>query len=1010
MKTYDSHLSPGASGIAVFILAVALYLPLSYLDISMLDEGALLYVAERLTKGDVLYRDIVTGIMPGVYYLQALFFLLFGYSVIAGRVLAGLTLAATGMLMYSTALRFVTKKSAFVITMLFISMALPAYRWPGYSQVSITLALLSLLFFLRYLDSLSPCAIIISGASAGLALIFKQNYGVFITFGFGSILLARLVLKKEFKAIALFSLSFLVPVILTILYFYSKGALPDMAQYTFISLFKKAAGAYYKPYPLLSRADPYFFYHEIYNFIPFRDLAVWTLKDGIIGEGWFRAVAAIIYILPPLIIAASALHITASFIRNKSIPWEEAALVFISFLLFLGVFPRSDISHLTFIIPPILITGALLGTSLHLSGIRLHLLRGAAFTLAGIFSLLCLFSSYKPICYPAQGEQKAALGIPRAKGIKTNLKGAAVIRAITRHIQNETAPDEPILVVPTGAMYYFLTGRKSAVPYPLIMPGAMDEAEVISAMEKTKLRYVIYSDMSFDGKTLSRHMPLIHDYIVKNYHIDDTYPVKRVGGSTYVLKRGTVMEESIPLDSGAKEALRGSGGKMTVYYDFFKNFPQAKNGVILGNGRSVPPYRFNQVSRGAWLMKDAILQAPGRRWAKVYTSYALHIPADSALKFSIGGSPLLWHREDGDGVFFEVYLYDIKAKKSSKIFSRYLDPKNKISERRWFTYMAGLKKYKGRDLIISFVTSGGPRFNMTMGGINRWRQVDIAGWGGVELLSLDGNAKGALERTKKIKIPGARLPEAVLSNMSGFDDISFFLAEEAKNPGDYDVRMALGEIYDRRGRVDKAVGEFRAALRAYPAGSEARDYLARHYIRTGKIKKAEILLAEGLKKTPGDARLNMTMADLYRRRKEYDKAIAGYGLVLEARPTDPWARLSRGRSYLALGEARRAAAEARKVLHAHPGNGNALILLGDTERFKKEWKRAEKTYREALEKAPGSGTAAYKLGLTLKAEGQREKALRVFRGIASNKNNNVSLKTLAEKKIAEIMKDIKEQN
>jgi len=69
---------------------------------------------------------------------------------------------------------------------------------------------------------------------------------------------------------------------------------------------------------------------------------------------------------------------------------------------------------------------------------------------------------------------------------------------------------------------------------------------------------------------------------------------------------------------------------------------------------------------------------------------------------------------------------------------------------------------------------------------------------------------------------------------------------------------------------------------------------------------------------------------------------------------------------------------------------------------------AEKTYREALEKAPGSGTAAYKLGLTLKAEGQREKALRAFRGIASNKNNKVSLKTLAEKKIAEIMKDIEE--
>jgi len=1004
MKTSSASLFPGATGLAVFALAVALYLPLSYLDISMLDEGALLYVAERLTKGDVLYRDIVTGIMPGVYYLQALFFLLFGYSVIAGRVLAGLTLAASAMLMYSTARHFLTKKSAFVVTMLFISMALPAYRWPGYSQMSITLALCSLLFFLRYINSLSPYAIIISGASAGLALIFKQNYGVFLCAGLGLILLARLVCKKELKATILFSIAFLIPIALTVLYFYSEGALPEMVQYTFISLFKKAANAYYKPYPLLSRTDPYFFYHEIYNFIPFRDLAVWTLKDGIIGESWFRASAAVIYLLPPFIIAAAVFHIAAAIIRNKALPWKEGTLVLIAFLLFLGVFPRSDISHLTFILPPILITGALLGNRLHLSGRALQISRGTAFTLAGVFSISCLFSSYIPIFPLAPRAQKEALRIPRARAVRVQDNAAVVIRAVTRHIRDNTAPDEPILVVPTGAMYYFLTARKSAVPYPLIMPGAMDEAEVIAAMEKTKLRYIVYSDMSFDNKTLSRHMPLIHEYITKHYHIDDSYPLRDTGGATYVLKRGLSKEDVIPLNNYRKEP----AGPKTVAYDFVKHLPDAKSGVILGIGRGLPLYRFNQVSLGAWLLKDAILQSPGRRWSKVYTSFALHIPADSALKFSIGGSPLLWHSEDGDGIFFEVYLYDIKSKKTSKLFSRYLDPKNNTGERKWFTYLAGLKKYEGRDLIISFVTSGGPRFNLTRGKINRWRQSDIAGWGEAELLSLSGDAEGGREGAKKMEIPGKKLPEAVLSEMSGFDDISFFLAEEKKNPGDYDVHMALGQIYNRRGRIDKAVGEFRAALKAYPAGSEARDFLARHYIKTGKIKKAKSLLAEGLRKAPEDSKLNMTMADLYRHRKKYKRAIAGYGRVLRLHPANQWARLSRGRSYLALGDARRAAAEAQKVLHAHPGNGTALILLGDTERFKKEWKRAEETYREALEKAPGSRTAVYKMGLTLKAEGKREKALRVFREIASNKNSNVSLKTLAEKKIAEIMKDIEE--
>ncbi|MFQ5354746.1 MAG: tetratricopeptide repeat protein, partial [Thermodesulfobacteriota bacterium] len=415
------------------------------------------------------------------------------------------------------------------------------------------------------------------------------------------------------------------------------------------------------------------------------------------------------------------------------------------------------------------------------------------------------------------------------------------------------------------------------------------------------------------------------------------------------------------------------------------------------------PFRANQVSVNAWLLKDAILQIPGRRWSKVYTAFSVHVPPDSALRFSIGQSPVVWHRELGDGALFEVYLYDTGAGSLEKLFSRYIDPKNNMFDRRWFTYMAGLKKYRGRDLIIAFVTSGGPRFNLTMGEMNRWRQIDKAGWGGVALISFKEGAAGA-GRIAPGKIPGeAALPVDAIAEMARFDDISFFLEEKEKYPGDYDVRLALGRVYERAGESDKAVEEFRAALKAYPGGSEARNLLARYYIKAGKVEKAEGLLAEGLKLAPGDARLNLTMADLFRGRKEYDKAMAGYSRVLRARPEKQWARIGLGRSYLATGRAGKARAEAEKVLRGSPGSSAALILLGDSYRFKKEWKKAEGRYREALKTEPGSFAAAYRLGLTLMAGGRADEALLVYRGILSDEKTTRSEKALAEKKIATLL-------
>src|SRR5262245_52013209 len=65
-------------------------------ELNSFDEGAIVHIAERLANGEVLYRDVDTGLMPGVYYLHALLFRVFGPSLLVGRIASMIVFALTG--------------------------------------------------------------------------------------------------------------------------------------------------------------------------------------------------------------------------------------------------------------------------------------------------------------------------------------------------------------------------------------------------------------------------------------------------------------------------------------------------------------------------------------------------------------------------------------------------------------------------------------------------------------------------------------------------------------------------------------------------------------------------------------------------------------------------------------------------------------------------------------------------------------------------------------------------
>jgi len=96
----------------------------------------------------------------------------------------------------------------------------------------------------------------------------------------------------------------------------------------------------------------------------------------------------------------------------------------------------------------------------------------------------------------------------------------------------------------------------------------------------------------------------------------------------------------------------------------------------------------------------------------------ISIPEGAILKFGIALDPSTWDPKKGDGVLFEVYVK--KGDIERIVFSKYIDPKHNVSERRWNDFEVDLSDYRGSHVTLTLATSPGPR------GDANW---DWAWWG-----------------------------------------------------------------------------------------------------------------------------------------------------------------------------------------------------------------------------------------------------------------------------------------
>jgi hypothetical protein len=491
--------------VGVAVLAVAFQLPTFDRSVVPVDEGQLVTIAGRILHGEVLYRDVYTGIFPGIYYATAWLFGAFGEDVVVTRWAQLVVNALTAACLWLVGVRSVRPAWAWLAPLLYL--AVLALDFPGltmfnYSPLALLFALGSLLFLLRYLES----ARLADGVAVGLLLavcgLVKQNFGALALL---AVLAAYAGCRRGAPLGARSWIAGLVPVALgggaltaaALGALALGGALPELLNATLLTIGQSQMDAFNDPIPPIFGAHPADDPRFVFVYTPAALFNYLVRGETLFGQP----------ITPLLRSASIRLAYGGALATLLAGPWllwltrqsdpparrrATRAVVIFAWLLFLGVFPSAIWSHLAFVLAPVLLVSGIVGDRV---AARLEARLGpwsrlwsaalAALVVAGL-ALGARISSDVRRWYPEP------LGIARAS-LRVSDGQRALLREATAFIEGCAAPDEPIFVAPDMPLLYFLTGRPNPTPFDLTIPGNVSGPAIVERLEATGTRCVVYN-------------------------------------------------------------------------------------------------------------------------------------------------------------------------------------------------------------------------------------------------------------------------------------------------------------------------------------------------------------------------------------------------------------------------------------------------------------------------------------------------------------------------------------
>ena len=499
-----------AGSILVFGIAVWYWLRYFNRSTNLLDEGSTAAQALRVLHGELIYRDFFTVVTPGSYYTVAWLFRWFGETLMVLRwavLVTGLGVAVSTFLVARKVGSWPFAAGAALMT--------TVWGWflgtPNY--YSLEAALFSLVALGCYIHGRPARSwIIAAGLATGLTAMVKQNVGAYVFAGLliaiwsGLLFDRQSTLRSQMRTTLQFAIGVAIPVLPTLAWLVAAGAGPYLYE----------SWVYY---PLVR-------YPERFA-LPFPDFMPFAEGDPF--DMWTKLVIySPVVVYPLALIAMALLALRAR--RDEAASREAhavAALTAVGALMLLQAFPRADVTHILFGMPPTFILFAYLCDRARLGLMKILAPKTALAVLAMILTLLpmvfALHKGYQRTDWEYQN-YIAAVRTERSAGIFTGSLEAQRIDVVTNYIREHTAEDDWVFVVPWASGFNFLTDRMNPTRTDFML---FEDPEaypcLLARLDFRPPKYVIYGyTWDVDGKRFREYAAPVDQYIRSRYTIEFT--------------------------------------------------------------------------------------------------------------------------------------------------------------------------------------------------------------------------------------------------------------------------------------------------------------------------------------------------------------------------------------------------------------------------------------------------------------------------------------------------------
>jgi hypothetical protein len=539
-----SVLRPAFFGPLLAALALAVSLWFASHGLPVNDEGAVLALAGRISRGSVFYRDIDAYYLPGSLYLLSGWMRLVGEHVNAARWLAAAFFSGLLLGLYWIALQLVDRRLAAIFGIGLLSfkfLASPAFTAYMYSDVSLCFATYAIAVFLRHEAEGPSIGLAGAGVLVALTIACKQSLGIYLA-GVASMLLAlspellgdpRRDARTRLSELGAFWSGLCVTAAPMLGYFAGKGVLGKLVHSSlirpFLAYLPTSGIAFTKPLEWWNLGDlqgmpgfPYFV-APYWSMLMNRRLPAETLYPvyWTAGEIFARA----LYTSVPVVFGAIFWRWARRRRAGRISRGERRLFAFagLALAVVLSAFPRADFFHVVSIYPVVfLLLFALRGPSGGDAG-RREGRSGFPWLPACAVALLLALTGSLAIAYQARHTYHMKL-------LRADLyvePDHSWVESIVRYVDEELGPGEQLFVYGHEAYYYFLTGRYHPWPFVQVYPGQVggDQGDPLARMLAGRPpELIVRGLMEWPGvPAISSYAKALSAFVAGNYETEPSF-------------------------------------------------------------------------------------------------------------------------------------------------------------------------------------------------------------------------------------------------------------------------------------------------------------------------------------------------------------------------------------------------------------------------------------------------------------------------------------------------------